>query len=251
MSKNFKQYDSRWGSIGYPYKPYTVRGSGCGPTAVADIVCNNPDYTTITPKQVAVYMRKKGYAIAGQGTTWDGITKTLKHYGFKVKRPDTVSEFMKIVGYKNGKKGILLVNSNTAPDGTKWTSGGHYVACVGTKKKGKKKLFQIYDPGARNHNGWFNYDKSMKGCINQFWTAQLKKYKVPNVDLKKGSKNKKAVRWLQACLNKIMKSGLKIDGIFGDGTFKELKKFQEKYKLKNDGIFRAEVRKKMIELINK
>jgi len=235
MSKDFKQYDSRWGLVGYPYSPYTVRGSGCGPTSIADIVCDSPKYKGITPKAVAVYMRGKGYAIPGQGSTWDGITQTLKHYGFKVQRPDTVPEFYKLI--KAGKTGILLVNSRYAPDGTQWTSGGHYVACVGAKKKNGKMWFKTYDPGGRGHSGWYCYENSMKGCLNQLWTAELKLI-VPTSKLKKGSKKKTEVMWLQLCLNKVLGTSLTPDGIFGDKTAKAVNQYKKKCGFKKlDGIY--------------
>lgn len=248
MSKNFKQFDSRWGSMGYPYSPYTVRGSGCGPTSLADIIVNNPDHMGVTPATTAKYMRGKGYAIPGQGTTWDGMTQTLKHYGFKVSQPDTVSEFMAEMKKAN-RWGVMLVNSNYAPDGTRWTSGGHYVAVVDVKTKGEKRYFYTYDPGARAHNGWYCYETSIKGCINKFWVGKLK-LKVPSSKLKKGTKKKKETAWLQLCLNKVLGTNLTPDGIFGDKTVKAVNSYKKKCGFKKlDGIYGPKTQAKLREAI--
>lgn len=47
--------------------------------------------------------------------------------------------------------------------------------------------------------------------------------------------SKKAVTVLQTMLNKVMKSGLSVDGIFGENTKKAVERFQDKYGLSVDG----------------
>lgn len=66
--------------------------------------------------------------------------------------------------------------------------------------------------------------------------AHQKEVPYPTDYLYKGVSNKEEVKKLQRCLNKIMKSGLEVDGIFGNLTYKAVKKFQKKYKLEVDGI---------------
>ncbi|MBC6681414.1 hypothetical protein, partial [Zhenpiania hominis] len=74
MSKTFRQYDSRWGKKKYPPgSSCTMSGSGCGPTACADIIVNNKKHKHRTPNSTRAFMIKNDYAIAGNGTAWDGI----------------------------------------------------------------------------------------------------------------------------------------------------------------------------------
>ena len=42
---------------------------------------------------------------------------------------------------------------------------------------------------------------------------------------------------LQKCLNKAIKAGLTVDGIYGDATYKAVTKFQKKQKIVSDGIY--------------
>lgn len=47
MSKTFRQYDSRWGRLSYPPNTRsTMASAGCGPTACASIIVNNPNIKT-------------------------------------------------------------------------------------------------------------------------------------------------------------------------------------------------------------
>ena len=66
--------------------------------------------------------------------------------------------------------------------------------------------------------------------------------------LKKGSKSTQ-VAHLQRCLNKIMKSDIKVDGIFGNDTATLLRKFQGKYNLIVDGVYGEKSRKMMDKLL--
>lgn len=179
MSKTFKQYDSRWGRHPYPSLPYTMAGAGCGPTAVADIVVNNPKYKNITPDKTRKYMIKQGYATRGHGTTWEGIYKTLKHYGFIAGEHDTMTGFFEQMAKKN-RWGILLFGSGTR-GGVTWTGGGHYIAVTAYKKKNGKHYLYTRDPGPRGHDGWYCYETTMKGLIKTCWTCYLpeKKAKKP------------------------------------------------------------------------
>ena len=58
----------------------------------------------------------------------------------------------------------------------------------------------------------------------------------PKPILKKGVSGA-AVKALQKCLNKAIKAGLTVDGVFGDATYKAVVKFQKKQKIASDGIY--------------
>lgn len=169
--KNFRQADSRWGRKTYPSRPYYMTGSGCGPTACADLIVTNPKYKKLTPTKTRNYMVKHGYAVRGQGTAWAGIGACLKAYGFKVQQHSSVSSFFKEMK-KPGRKAIILFRGGSR-GGVCWTLGGHFVACSGMTIKNKKHYLYTLDPGPRHNDGWHAYETTMKGLVLQLWTCYL------------------------------------------------------------------------------
>ena len=172
-AKDFAQYDSRWGNKGYPQKPYTMSGNGCGPTSCADIIVTNPKYRKITPDTIRKWMIKHGYAVKGHGTAWAGISACLKAYGFKVTNHPTMKEFFAEMA-KEGRCGIILFRAGTR-GGVTWTTGGHFVSVSGYKYKNKKHYLYVNDPYRRHHDGWYCYEDTMKGLIPQVWSCYLPK----------------------------------------------------------------------------
>jgi peptidoglycan hydrolase-like protein with peptidoglycan-binding domain len=59
-----------------------------------------------------------------------------------------------------------------------------------------------------------------------------------------------SVKWVQWSLNKIMNTGLGIDGSCGPKTVEAIKAFQKKYGLAVDGSFGSESRGKMTSLLS-
>ena len=62
-----------------------------------------------------------------------------------------------------------------APDGEYWCTTGHYIAIVGLKKVGKVYHLYVKDSGDEEHEGWFTYIRSMKGCVKWLWTGKIVK----------------------------------------------------------------------------
>lgn len=122
----WKQTDKRWRykSVG----SMTLGAGGCGPTAIANIVSPLLQ-KNITPAKVWDYMKKHGYLIPGAGSTWDGITKTLKHYGIKFKVAYSDAEVRECL-----KKRMWLV-ALAGP--SRWTSSGHYFDIYKLTSSGK------------------------------------------------------------------------------------------------------------------
>jgi len=60
---------------------------------------------------------------------------------------------------------------------------------------------------------------------------------------------KKAVRWLQDSLNKILRIRLSVDGIIGEKTRKAVKAFQRKYGLQEDGVAGPITKAKIREIL--
>lgn len=170
----YKQYDSRWGSKPYPIKSSSFSGNGCGCVAVTHLLIEQDKYKKYTPEPVRKYMVSQGFAVPNQGTTWSGITKSLEHYGFKVTHVGA-SEPMSTVWKeldKGNRIGIILFSGGAGPDGTVWTAGGHYMAFTAYKKTNSLHKLYMKDSGARNHDGWYSYEKSMKGRVYQVWIVE-------------------------------------------------------------------------------
>ena len=173
----FKQADSRWGRKPYPLGS-TMSGCGCGCVACTHIIIEQEKYKNYTPENVRPWMVNQGFAIRGQGTTWNGITKTLEHYGYKVVHigiNDPMSKAWAELD-KGNRIGIILFRSGRAPNGTVWTSSGHYVAFTDYKVKDGLHYFYTKDSGGRDHDsakhGYYSFEKSMKGTVYQMWIVE-------------------------------------------------------------------------------
>lgn len=256
MSKTFRQYDKRWGNKGYPPRSgCKMSDSGCGPTACADLIVNNPKYKKYTPVHTRKFMLDNNYAVAGQGTRWDGIDACLRHFGFVVRRLDSMEPFFNEMS-KSGRKAIILFRSGTK-GGITWTSSGHYVTASAYKKVNGKHYLYTRDPGPRCNDGWHCYEDHMRGCIALLWVCYLpekstKSTKKSNKVRKKYSGNFPVlpakgyikigdvgtnVKRLQKFLNWALNIKLDTDGVFGVNTLEAVLDFQRKYWLVVDGEF--------------
>ena len=248
MSKTFRQYDSRWGRLSYPPGTRsTMASAGCGPTACASIIVNNPKYRNITPKTTRKFMLKGGYVPGGVGTMWSGIDACMKHFGFEVKRHNDMDSFFKEMN-KGNRRAIILFGAGSR-GGITWTSGGHYVPATMYKKKNGKHYLYTRDPGGRRNDGWHCYETQMKGLIKCIWTCRLlktssngKKYtgtfpKLPARGYFKKGDSGMQVKYLQKLLNWALGTSLKADGSCGTKTISAVIDFQLKYNLKDDGMF--------------
>lgn len=256
MSSNkiFRQADSRWGNLPYPSKPYTMARSGCGCCSVTHCLIEEPEYENWTPKNVRPYMVSQGFATRGHGTTWNGIRKTLEHYGYTVKEP-SIGSSMKTAWNilpKSMKRGVLLFRAGRAKDGTVYTSGGHYIAFVSFKvDKNGKHWFKLKDSSGRKNDNWKCYETSIAGLIPKIWICmdfhgnfpRLKNTKgytgvIPSPTLKRGTTEKTKTKQWQEFLNwtfgkKVIKTPT---GNFKSKTELYTKYFQKNCKITSDGI---------------
>lgn len=220
-SKIYKQADSRWGSLPYPTKKSSFSGNGCGCCACLHDLIELDEYKDWTPKDLRPYMVGQGFAIAGKGTTWNGITKTLQHYGFKVINHPTLQNIFATLDDRK-KKGLpcigVILFSSGSRGGITWTAGGHYVAYTDYRVRNGKHEFYCKDSGGRNHDGWFCYETQMKGLIPQIWSA-LSTAKAATVPV------------LQAAVEALNK--LTVDGVGGEKTVIATQRF---FKTFEDGI---------------
>ena len=256
----YRQADSRWGNLPYPTKAYKFASNGCGCCSVTHCLIEVDKYKNYTPKDVRPYMVAQGFATKGHGTTWDGITKTLEHYGFKVATPNINSSMTSawtLLNKKDAPKiGILLFRGGSR-NGCRWTNGGHYVMFADYRVENGKHYFYTKDSGGRKHDGWTwgCYETYMKGLLPKIWiiTAKPSEPKpaptpskpakgtytgvIPTPTVRKGTTGDKA-RNLQKFLNWYGGYGLAVDGIFGTKSVDALKKFQKAEGSKTcDGIY--------------
>lgn len=254
--KIYRQADSRWGSLPYPTKSYSFAGNGCGCCACLHNIIEIPKYENYTPKDVRPYMVAQGFATKGHGTTWDGITKTLEHYGMKVATPNigsSMKDAWELLNKKDApKQGVLLFRAGTK-GGVRWTSGGHYVAFLDYRIKDGKHWFYTKDSGGRKHDKWFCYETTMRGLLPKIWIVtampQTQPIKVispkpsatytgtiPSAKIVKDDTGDK-VKSLQKFLNWYGKYGLNVDGKCGNKTINALKSFQKTEGLTVDGVY--------------
>ena len=175
-NKLYRQYDSRWASLPYPTRRSSFGGNGCGACAVLHCIIERSKYAKWDPRDIQPYM--KGWAVSGQGTLWKGIYEALKHFGMQnVKwfgEADPMSAIFKELD-KGGRIGVILFGSSRGPDGTCWTSSGHYIGFLDYKIKNGKHYFYLKDSGGRCHDGWYCYERSMRGDVRQVWTCTVPK----------------------------------------------------------------------------
>ena len=119
---DYKQYDSRWGSKMYSNhgdKSQTIKSSGCGPTALADIVASwfDSDFTPVQACDLAVQW---GCRTNNDGTAHSFFAQSAQHWPFSGYRTTTTTTEA-IEAIKAGCLVVALMGKGY------WTNGGHYI----------------------------------------------------------------------------------------------------------------------------
>ncbi len=192
--KIYKQMDKQWRNLPYPTAGSKFGGNGCGACSVLHCIIERDKYSKWTPADIQPYMKR--WAEPGHGTLWKGIYEALKYYGMEnvkwIGVNDPMSDVWKECNKKN-RIGVILFGSTKGPDGTVWTEDGHYIAFTDYKYENKKHYFYLKDSGPRDHDGWYCYEKSMRGDVRQVWTCTLPK-EVDKVTTDKKKETKKQKR---------------------------------------------------------
>ena len=166
-SRIYRQADSDWATLPYPTKHYIFARNACGACSVTHCAIEVPGQEKYTPKTTYKFMVQ--YAKAGHGTEHIGIVRGLEHYGYNVhwNKNDSMSTIFTTLK-QSTKIGVILFSDEKTPDKTVWTSNGHYIAFVNYRvKKNGTHEFYLKDSGGRHHDGWWSYEKSMKGAVKQ------------------------------------------------------------------------------------
>ena len=159
---NYKQYDSRWGSVIYTKnntynKKQTIKNSGCGPTSMADIVATWWD-NKVTPKTLAALSVANGYRTTNSGTAWGFFQFCANKYG--------ASKYVKTTSIATLKEALqhgAYAVVSFAP--SKWTKGGHF-CCIW---KWDGTYFYINDPASASAARAKGTEKEVLAARKQFF----------------------------------------------------------------------------------
>lgn len=119
---DYKQADSRWGKKNYTScgnKNQTMANSGCGPTAMADVIATLVD-PSVNPWDLAQLAMKWGDRTKSSGTATSFFRHVQAHYGF-VKMVGTGSLATLKACLDAGGYVVCRMGSGY------WTKGGHYI----------------------------------------------------------------------------------------------------------------------------
>lgn len=174
-STNFKQYDTRWASLGYPKKPWYIKNCGCGEVSICNCIIEMQKYASQTPKTIQPYCVQFA-APNGNGTYFSGIPKMMEHYGMtEVKEHGTMPALFAELAKGNRVAILLMGNRKGGSKGVHWTSSAHFVACTGYKKSGGKDMLYIKDCNSTSslRNGWLAYTENLRGDVSRVWSGKL------------------------------------------------------------------------------
>lgn len=172
---NFKQYDTRWASLGYPKKPWYIKNCGCGEVSIANCIIEMDKYRLQTPKTIQPYC-KQFAAPNGNGTYFSGIPTMMKHYGMtEVKEHQTMASLWKELAKGNRVAIYLMGSRKGGSKGVHWTSSAHFVCSVDYKVKDGKHYVYVKDSNSTSslRNGWISYEDNMRGDVSRVWSGKL------------------------------------------------------------------------------
>lgn len=159
---NYKQYDSKWGKTIYTRnntynKTQTIKSSGCGITAAADIIATWWD-KSITPKETAAWAVANGYRTKNSGTSWSYFKWIAQKYC--ASKFIQTSSFATMQGcLEDG--GYVIVSFRPS----KWTKSGHF--CVLWKDDGK--YIYVNDPASASSRRAKGTYKEVKAAAKQYF----------------------------------------------------------------------------------
>ena len=161
---HYLQWDKRWKNIMYSNhgdKKQTIGNSGCGPSAVAQVVAQWVD-PNLTPVEMCQLALDNGYRTKNSGTNGAFCEFIADKYPEIEKCTRTKS----VKTIKNAlKKGALVITCMNSNCDHFWTTGGHYVTAVGYDDKG---YIYAADPN-KSSCPRKQKDADFEKCLKQAW----------------------------------------------------------------------------------
>lgn len=163
---HYLQWDAKWKNVKYSThtSSQTIGNSGCGPSAMAQIMATFID-KNITPVEMAALAQANGFRTYSSGTAWG-------FYEFVFKKYPGFSKFVKTTSVPTLKaaleQGALAVCSMNSNDNHFWTRGGHFITAIGYDADG---YIYANDPNKKECPRKQKQDK-FKSCLKQafiFW----------------------------------------------------------------------------------
>lgn len=161
---HYLQWDKRWKCIMYSNhgdKKQTIGNSGCGPSAVAQVVATWID-PAITPVEMCKLALDNGYRTKNSGTKGDFCIFVADKYPQIEKCTRTGSVKTVKSALRQGALAVCCMNSN---DKHFWTTGGHYITAIGYDDK---NYIYANDPNKEKAPRKQLQDK-FQSCLKQAW----------------------------------------------------------------------------------
>ena len=160
---DFVYYDQ--GDYSYPYGDDTIAYSGCGPTCFA-MIASTILGRRITPID-AVKWCGNSYYVYNVGTRWDYFTAASDHFGIKMEKQLSSSQFSSVITAL--KQGKYVISAQSAGI---FTSGGHFIVLSGITSDGR---IIVYDPNGGNHYAGTKFaQSSITASGTQYWVFDKK-----------------------------------------------------------------------------
>ena len=210
---DYKQYDSRWGSLPYAVdgEKSTIKSAGCGPTALANVLAAIVS-PYIDPLTLASWARQHNYKVKASGTSYNFFVPCAEAYGVDIRRINIANIYGKPTSTYHAQilSELLAGNWVIACMGKgNWTSSGHYVTVYGFQNGN----VYINDPGSAKANRACNTWELFKSQVKYYWVVEVPEDIKKQGIVKYGELQKEDfVREVQMCI------GASIDGIAGKQT---------------------------------
>ncbi len=150
------QWDPRWGYTDYGDGPMAL--NGCGPTALAMVVCGLTGRTDVTPHVVGDMAERHWWYVNGEGSKWKLMSKGGEEYGLTAEElPLDRGRMVRAL-----EEGRPIICSMGPGD---FTTSGHFIVLTGVEDG----LFRVNDPNRRsNSEKLWDYD-TLSGQIRNLW----------------------------------------------------------------------------------
>ncbi|MBR6401971.1 MAG: C39 family peptidase [Eubacterium sp.] len=166
------QWDSRWG-----YQEYSsdVLGfTGCGPTSLSMVAIYLLQDESKTPSWMAEFAKSEGYAVAGNGSSWELMSKGAEKLGLRVEEI-ALNEASIAEALQEGKPVICIMGPGH------FTERGHFVVLTeyigGKKTDGNLKggSFIMHDSNCVQNTGRLWKYTELQDQIENLWAYSLPK----------------------------------------------------------------------------